>query len=169
MRAQVLFRKVHYWLSIVVALPILLVVISGLMLQVKKDVHWIQPRENEGGGGEPSITFEQILANCRAVPQAAVKSWDDIQRVELRPGKNLLKVTTASGWEVQLDPADGRVLQAAVRRSDLIESLHDGSWFGGIVKRGVFLPAGIILTVLWATGIYLFLLPQLRRRRSAAT
>lgn len=169
MRAQVLFRKVHYWLSIVVALPILLVVISGLLLQVKKDFHWIQPHENEGSGGKPNVTFEQILAVCRSVPQAAVQSWDDIERVELRPGRNLLKVTTAGGWEVQIDPADGRVMQTAVRRSDLIESLHDGSWFGSIVKRGVFLPAGIILAVLWATGIYLFLLPQMRRKRNAAT
>lgn len=165
MRAQVLFRKVHYWLSIVVALPILLVVISGLLLQVKKDFSWIQPHENKGSGGEPNVTFEQVLEICAAIPQIQVKSWDDIQRVELRPGKNLLKVTTTTDWEVQIDPADGRVMQTAIRRSDLIESLHDGSWFGSIVKRGIFLPAGIILAVLWATGIYLFLLPQLRRKR----
>ena len=32
------------------------------------------------------------------------------------------------------------------RRSDLIESIHDGSYFGGDwTKLGLFLPAGIVL------------------------
>ncbi len=166
MRAQILWRKVHYWLSIIIALPLLIVICTGLLLQVKKDFHWIQPIEYRGSGSSPRISFEQILATCAAVPEVAVEDWSDIDRLDLRPEKSLLKVTTHDGWEIQIDPADGRVMQVARRRSDMIESLHDGSWFGGIAKRWVFLPAGVLLAVAWATGIYLFLLPQLRRRRN---
>jgi hypothetical protein len=90
-----------------------------------------------------------------------------VHRLDLRPDRSLLKVTTHEGWEVQIDPSDGRVLQVAVRRSDLIESLHDGSWFGNVAKRGIFLPAGLMLAALWATGIYLFLLPQIRKARGS--
>lgn len=166
MRAQVFWRKVHYWFSIVVALPLLVVVVSGLLLQVKKDFHWIQPNEQVGNAASPQISFERVLAACAALPDVHVETWDDVHRLDYRPSEKLLKVTTRCGREVQIDPADGRVLQVAVRRSDVIESLHDGSWFGGVIKRGVFLPTGVILVAMWATGMYLFLLPQMRRRRT---
>jgi hypothetical protein len=35
------------------------------------------------------------------------------------------------------------------------------------VKLGVFLPTAILLIVMWATGLYLFLLPLLRKRKQA--
>jgi hypothetical protein len=143
-------------------------VLTGLALQVKKDVPWIQPTEQAGGEVGPQISFAQILAICAALPDVQVRGWEDIQRLDYRPAKGLVKVTTAGNWEIQIDPADGRVLQVAIRRSDLIESLHDGSWFGDLVKRGVFLPAGLSLVVLWGSGVYMFFLPVVRRRRSAA-
>jgi len=167
MRAQILWRKVHYWLSITVAVPLLVIVCTGLLLQVKKDFHWIQPHELRGSGGPPRICFDEILATCAVLPHVGIKDWRDIQRLDFRPEKSLLKVTTRDHWEVQIDPADGRVMQVALRRSDLIESLHDGSWFGGAAKRWIFLPTGAMLTLLWGTGIYLFLLPYSRRRGPA--
>src|SRR5262245_58750581 len=114
MRAPLLWRKVHYWLSIVVALPILVVVCTGVLLQVKKDVSWIQPEELRGNG-PPAISFEQILATCAELPEIDVQGWEDVDRLDLRPEKSLLKVTTREGWEVQMDPSDGRVLRVAVR------------------------------------------------------
>lgn len=167
MRAQLLWRKVHYWVSIAIALPLLLIIATGVLLQVKKDIAWIQPPERTGDGA-PGVSFESVLAATAAVPEASVRDWTDIQRIDVRPDKSLLKVTARNGWEIQLDVSDGRVLQSAPRRSDLIEALHDGSWFGSAVKRWVFLPSAVLLLFLWATGIYLFLLPQLRRRGSAS-
>ncbi len=167
MKAQLFWRKAHYWVSIVVALPVLLVICTGLLLQVKKNVAWIQPPEQRGRGGPPQVTFDHVLRSVSEIPHVQVRGWDDIHRIDLRPAEDVLKVTTHSGWEVQLDPVDGAVLQTAVRRSDLIESLHDGSWFGEAAKLGVFLPAGLLLAFLWGTGIYLFLLPQMRKRRPA--
>ena len=52
-------------------------------------------------------------------------------------------------WEVQLNADTGEVLHTAIRRSDVIESIHDGSWFHESFKLWVFLPAGIILAILW--------------------
>jgi uncharacterized iron-regulated membrane protein len=156
---------VHYWLSIVVAAPVLLIIVSGLLLHVKKDFHWIQPTERRGTGGTPRLSLEEILSTCLAVTEVNVHGWEDIDRVDVRPGKSLIKVTTKDNWEIQLDPADGRVLQVATRRSDMLEALHDGSWFGGIVNRWVFLPSGVMLLTLWATGLYLFVLPLWRKRK----
>ena len=44
--------------------------------------------------------------------------------------------------------------------------MHDGSWFHDIAKLWVFLPNGIIVTILWITGIYLFFVPILNKRRN---
>jgi hypothetical protein len=62
------------------------------------------------------------------------------------------------------------VLHTAYRRSDLIESIHDGSFFGGDwTKLGLFLPAGIVLFLMWLTGLWLFWLPfSVKRKRKAA-
>jgi len=71
----------------------------------------------------------------------------------------------------KLDLGSGRVLQTAYRRSDLIESIHDGSFFGGDwTKLGVFLPTGIVLLLLWCGGMWMWWVPFIakRRRRRAA-
>ena len=165
MKFQLLNRKVHYWLSVAVALPILVIVSSGLLLQLKKQIDWVQPPEQRGSGKVPALTFAQILTICRSVPEAGVEEWGDVSRLDVRPDRGMLKVTTRTSHEIQIDTTTGAVLQVAVRRSDLIESLHDGSWFHDSVKYAVFLPAGISLLVLWATGLYLFALPYLARAR----
>jgi hypothetical protein len=67
-----------------------------------------------------------------------------------------------------LDAKTGDVLQVAYRRSDLIESIHDGSFVHDRVKLWVFLAVALVLGVLWMTGIYLFFLPyyaKWRKRR----
>jgi len=161
-------RKVHYWISIVVALPALVILCTGILLQTKKQFSWVQPAELRGSGHEPTLEFTRILEICRNVPQAEVREWADINRIDVRPSRGMLKVWAKNNWEVQIDIFTGRVLQVAYRRSDMIEAIHDGSWFHEGVKLWVFLPAGIILLVLWLTGLYLFWLPIFVRRRQKA-
>jgi hypothetical protein len=81
----------------------------------------------------------------------------------------MLKVTAKNHWEIQIDTQTGAILQTAYRRSDIIESIHDGSFFSEGVKMWIFLPAGIVLLLLWLTGIYLFVLPLwVKRKRKIA-
>lgn len=63
----------------------------------------------------------------------------------------------------------GGLLSSAVRRSDLIEALHDGSWFGSVAKLGVFLPSAVLVLVLWATGVWLWWMPYLSRAAGRVT
>lgn len=165
MKLHTLNRKVHYWGSLIVALPILIVICSGLLLQLKKQLTWVQPPEQRGTAQDLRLDFPRILAICQTVPEAQIQSWEDISRLDVRPGRGLLKVAAKNNYEIQLDTATGKVLQVAYRRSDLIEALHDGSWFHDAVKLWVFLPSAIVLLGLWVTGIYLFWLPIGARRR----
>ncbi len=134
------------------------------MLQVKKQSTWLQPALLEGNSGAPTLTFEQILESARTVPEAAIKEWSDIRRLDVRPGKGVTKIRGKTNLEIQIDNSTGEVLQVAPRRSDLIESIHDGSYFSSPVKYAVFLTTGVLLVVMLLSGVYLFFLPILRRR-----
>jgi uncharacterized iron-regulated membrane protein len=166
---RVFFRKTHRWGAILVALPFLLVLVAGILLQLKKDVTWVQPPTKKGKGKEPTKSMTEILAAVvKGAPEVGVKSWDDIERLDIRPRDGIVKVQCKNRYEVQVDFQTAEVLQVAYRRSDLIESLHDGSWFGDAAKLYVFLPVAAVVLVLWLTGVYLFVLPyavKWRRKR----
>lgn len=165
MKLNLFNRKVHYWASIIVALPILIVIVSGILLQTKKYVAWIQPTELRGAGKTPSISLPQVLEISKTVPEAKIQTWDDINRLDVRPSRGMLKVWSKTNWEIQIDTETGAILQTAYRRSDIIESIHDGSFFHENIKLLIFLPAGIVLLILWLTGIYMFALPIWVKRR----
>jgi uncharacterized iron-regulated membrane protein len=166
---NVLNRKLHYWGSFAVAVPLLIIICSGLLLQAKKHWTWVQPAEHRGTGTAPAIDFDGILGSVKQVDGLGVRGWEDISRLDVRPDRGLVKVTLNSGHEVQVDLGTGRVLQSAYRRSDLIESIHDGSVFGGDwTKLGVFLPAGLVLLGLWVGGMWMWWVPFIAKRRRRA-
>lgn len=169
MHFNVLNRKIHYWSSLVVAVPVLIVIGSGVLLQLKKHWTWVQPVEHQGTGSVPAVDFAGILSSVQRVPGLAVGGWDDVNRLDVRPRRGVAKVWLNSGWEVQVDLGTGQVLHSAYRRSDLIESIHDGSYFGGDwTKLGLFLPASLVLLVLWTGGLWMWWIPFKARRRAAA-
>lgn len=153
-------RKLHRWGAILVAAPFLVVLVTGIILQLKKESAWVQPPANRGVGKLPEISFDAILAAVKEVPEAEVQSWNDIDRLDVRPTKGYVKVQANNRWEIQVDLKTAKVLQTAYRRSDLLESIHDGSWFHESAKLWVFLPSAIVVLGLWFTGIYLFVLPH---------
>ena len=167
MSLSFLSRRLHRWGAITIGLPLLCVIASGLLLQLKKQFPWVQPHEQRTAVPTPAVEWDVILAAAKAMPHAGVQGWEDIDRVDVRPGKGIMKVITTSSWEAQLALADGAVLQVAYRRSDLIETLHDGSFFGDAAKLWIFLPSGVVLFALWMTGLYLWVLPWLTKRKRA--
>jgi len=158
-------RKLHRWGSILIAIPFLIVILSGILLQLKKEWGWIQPKTQKVHVESLQIGFDRILEAAKKIEGAKIESWDDIKRLDVRPSKGIVKVRAKNGWEIQLALDDARVLQVEYRRSDLIESLHDGSWFDEKTKLWVFLPSGVIVFGLWFSGMYLFLLPHVKKRQ----
>lgn len=169
MSFNVLNRKVHYWIGFAAALPMLVMILSGLLLQAKKQWTWVQPAEVRGTGTTPVLDFEEILASTKTVPGMNVQSWEDVNRLDVRIGKGVAKVWLMNGYEVQVDLGTGKVLQTAYRRSDLIESIHDGSFFAGDwTKLGLFLPSGIVVLLLWISGMWMWWVPFAAKRAKAA-
>jgi uncharacterized iron-regulated membrane protein len=143
-----------------VAVPFLVVLVTGILLQVKKEFTWVQPPTVKGTGKEPAAAFDAILAATAAVPEAEVRSWADIDRLDVRPKDGVVKVQCKNRYEVQVDSRTAEVVQVAYRRSDWIESIHDGSFFHEAAKLYVFLPVAVLMLTIWVTGIHLWLLPK---------
>src|SRR5262245_51363150 len=117
---RVFFRKTHRWGAVLIAAPFLLVVVTGCLLQLKKEIGWIQPPTKKGKAKEPSASFEQILAAVKTVPEAEVQGWGDVERMDVRPKDGIVKVQCKNRYEVQVDFQTAKVVQVEYRRSDLI-------------------------------------------------
>lgn len=148
-----LSRSLHLWLSLVIFVPVVIVIGSGLLLQVKKEFDWIQPPTQKLQSAAPSISYDDVLRAVQKVPQINILTWDDIDRLDVRPSKGIIKVRGRNHWEVQLNASTAEVLQVAYRRTDTIEAIHDGSWFFEGAKLWLFLPVAIVLFILWLTGL----------------
>lgn len=163
-------RKSHRWGAVMIALPFLLVLVTGILLQIKKQVPWVQPPTQRGSSKTPAIAWTALLEAAKSQPESEIVGWGDIERIDVQPARGVAKIQAKNRWEIQIDIATGAVLQTAYRRSDLIESLHDGSFFDDRAKIWVFLPVACVVLGLWFTGLYLFFLPyyvKWKRRRQS--
>lgn len=170
MKANRLIRDIHHWGAIIVALPLIIMIGAGVLLMLKKQIDWIQPPSQRGEGLEVASdgSFEaQSLHTLFEAAQSArpqsFKSWESLERVDIKPGRDIVKFVSEDRWEVQIDLATADILQLSYRRSDLIESIHDGSFFGRWSKLWIFLPAGLLLFGLWVTGMWMFFLPYYKK------
>lgn len=166
MNAKKLTRKIHYWAALICAIPVIIVIMTGILLMLKKEFEWIQPSTIKGQGKTPYLELSQILPALSTLQEVQVSDWNQIKRIDLRPNKGIMKIQIKGGWEVQMDHQTGQILKVAYRRSDLIEAIHDGSFFHDLAKLGVFLPSAFILLALWITGLYLFAITELAKHRS---
>ena len=167
-----LLRKFHFWGAIVIFIPVVIVIATGILLQVKRESAW-QPPTAIGQGIEPTLSFDEIVNAATEAPEAGIGGWEDVNRLQVLAEKGIIKVRGENGWEVQVDHQTGDVLQVGYRWVNIVEEMHDGSWFHDKAKLWVFLPSSVILLMLWISGIYLIILPywtkgQRARKRKMA-
>lgn len=158
-------RTIHKWASIIIAIPLLISLVTGVLLLVKKEFSVIQPPTMKGQAKVPTINFDNILLAAQSVEQAEIGSWEDVDRLDVRPGKGLVKIRSNNSIEIQIDAVSGKVLHVAKRNSDFIESIHDGTFFEKNANLWLMLPTAIIAIVLLITGVILFFLPYMRNKK----
>lgn len=169
MKPQILLRKIHHWGSLFIMVQMGLMIGAGLLLMLKKEISWIQPPTENGieRDAVPALDMDALFGVAADIPELDVTDWSALARVDVKPGKGVVKFVGQNNWEAQIDSHTGEVLAVSFRRSDIIESLHDGSYFADWIKLYIFFPSGIILLALWGTGIYLFFLPHWKRWQRA--
>ncbi|MEM9272725.1 MAG: PepSY-associated TM helix domain-containing protein [Cyanobacteria bacterium P01_F01_bin.143] len=147
-------RIVHRWLAIIISIPMLLILITGIFLQLRKPVDWIQPPAMKGSQKyQPTIALEQVLTEIKTIPEMEVKDWSDIKVMDLRPKKGIIKVRNYNELETQVDATTGDILQVAQRRNDFITKMHEFSAWHARIWLGV--PVRLGFLVLFLTGVYL--------------
>ena len=74
----------------------LIVVVTGLLLQVKKEFAWIQPPTERGVSIEnrSPVSLDKLLEIVREVPEAQVAQWSDIDRFDTVSYTHLTLPTT---------------------------------------------------------------------------
>ena len=173
MKLNVLNRQVHYWASAIIAIPLLIIACTGTILQLKKHSAWVQPPEKRGSTKTPTIELSGILEALKSDPSLKVENWGHVKRIDVRPDRGVAKAWLHTDYEAQVDLGTGKIMQVMYRRSDWLESIHDGSIFGDTVKLGLFFPTAIGLVLLWLGGMWMFLWPyiakaRMRRRKALA-
>jgi len=168
MKTYKFFWTTHKWTGIILAVFFMNMSVTGFMLLIKKKVDWIQPPTQKDAAGEVDnfITTQELFEVVFRQGHPDFQSLDDIERVDFRPGKRVFKVRSEHHHsELQVGAVSGEILSDAWRPSDLLENIHDGSFFAGWVHDWLMLivPVGMVFLVF--SGLWMWIEPAVRRRR----
>ncbi|MFW5950666.1 MAG: PepSY-associated TM helix domain-containing protein [Gemmatimonadota bacterium] len=160
-----------------VALPLLILVIvssaTGILLGWKKNVDVLQPPTRTSAAADLGewLELDELAAAATAALAAEIGSDDPErlvpERLDVRPGKGVVKVRFPGTWEVQVAGGTAEIRSVARRHSDWIEKLHDGSIISEGFKLVTMSALGVGLIVLSLTGFWLWLGPKRLRRLRA--
>ena len=168
MKTYKFFWDAHKWTGIIGALVFSMIAVTGFMLLLKKEYSWIQPPTQEGAEGEVAefLSPDDIFRSVFAANHADFQSMEDVNRVDFRPSKRVHKVQSVHNHtEVQVCAVTGEILSVDSRMSDLLETIHDGSFFADGIHE-YFMPlVAVALLFLVFSGLFLWLQPVLKRRK----
>lgn len=159
------WRKWHHWISIFIAVPFLVTLITGLLLASRGFNSWVQP-SYPPVKKELKISFDQILNAAKQVPEAQITNWADVAQIDVRPATGNIRLRSKTTlWEIQIDGETGQVLGKGVRRASLLMALHEGAYFGPFVRYGVFFVSAWGVLFLTISGLVLFFQSYRRKRK----
>ncbi len=145
----------------------ILVSVTGLLLAWKKKVDWLQPPSQKGASLQSAsqvTSLDKIADSVFAEGIPELKSIDDIDRFELHTGKGIFKVTSKSGYhEVQVNAETAEVLSVSKRNDQMVEDIHDLSFFNDAFRENVLPFVALCLITLGVSGIIMFFTPIYRR------
>lgn len=153
-------------MAIILAVPLIIIFSTGILLSISSKVQWLQPKvEKKITAPEGvSLSFDRILEIAQTVPEAEIKTWNDVAQIDARPKSSVVRVRAKNYWEVQIHGHTGEVLSSAKRWKTFFILVHDGSWFAEWVKNWIFIPSGVGALLLWITGILIWIIPVFKKR-----
>ena len=162
-------RNLHRWIGFLASLFLAVISVTGFFLAMKDRFAFMRPPVQEAAKLERA---EDILPVAQILDIAFAKGYPELQeikhvdRVDFRPKDNVFKVVSKDGYrEIQVDGTHGTVVSDAFRNDQLMEDIHDMSFFADLM-HGYLLPVvALCLTFLSLSGIGIFLTPIVRRWR----
>lgn len=153
------YRKIHRFSASLFFIFFLFIAISGSLLGWKKHSNGLLLSENKTGS---TTDLKQWLSLDSLQSIALLKHQDlmlekgNINRMEIRPEDGIIKFTFNNNYlGLQIDGANGEILNIESRYSDIIEQIHDGSIIDHFFNftNGTF---KVIYTSLMGLGLLLF-------------
>jgi uncharacterized iron-regulated membrane protein len=163
-----IYRRLHKFLSIALAIVIFISSLTGILLAWKKNADLLQPTTRSGVSTDVKTWkgFAELHRLAQhALDSATQTTGNKIDRIEGRPQNGIVKVLFKKGyWDVQLDATTGELLSVQRRHSDWIERLHDGSIVSDGFKLVSMNVLGFGLILMIFTGFWLWCGPKVIRR-----
>lgn len=181
-RALKTFRKLHTRIAAALFVFFFISSFTGVLLGWKKHSGGLLlPKSHEGVSADLKtwLPFDSLHAIAVRTLRDSVSPdlSPELERIDARPQKGMVKfVFIDHFWGVQLDGTTGGVLHIERRRSDIIESIHDGSIVdyllgtdGEQFKLAYTTVMGGSLFLLTLTGFWLWYGPKRARRRKTGS
>lgn len=142
-------RKYHRLTGLVITLPLLVTTITGVILQLRGEFEFIQPKavKSDFKISDKLISFSTLIQKMGA---------KNIDQIIWKPGKASLVVRLTNGEEAHLHPATGEILKQSPRRTGFLIELHQGSWMGKWGQYLVHFVAGLGLFFLIISGLLIY-------------
>lgn len=160
-----LLRKWHRWVSIVIAIPFLITVVTGILLASRGFNPWVQS-SYPPVASSLKISFDEILAAAKTVPEAQISDWKDVSQIDIRPSTGNIRVRSKNMIEIQIEGGTGKVTGSSIRRVSWLVSLHEGAEFGPWIRYGIFFPSALCVFFLLLSGVAVFFQPLIARRKA---
>jgi uncharacterized iron-regulated membrane protein len=150
------WRTWHAWVGLVAALPLLVIVVTGLVLQLRNQFEAIQPKTvtMKLEEGKPLLSMEEVIVKF---PPGKV------EQIIYRPSKGNYSIRIKGGDEIQMNPQTGEVIKDLPRRAGLLIDIHQGSWLGPFGQYVLHFGAGLSLVFLLISGVLIFPIRRWRR------
>lgn len=176
------FRKWHGWGGVFLSLFILVVAVTGILLNHKDFFFHGETKEGPTGLLTSSTKFADLPVGFDQVLAIARDQFGDVplEKIELKDERGWLhyKVARGHGEEIRIDANTGETtskygMKLAKQGSTtynwakIVDDLHTGKLFGTPGKLMVDLTSGVIIA-LTLSGLYLWGVPLLRKRQSKA-
>lgn len=153
----------HLWLGVLATGILLIVALSGILLNHKRPLGLMPDVEHlPSGEFADALPMPELVRRADLAAPAAASAGVD--RLDVRPRNGLMKVRYRDDvvTEVTVDINNGRVLHVGERNDVFLEKLHSGEIFGATwVLLSDF--GAVALIILIGTGYWLWLFPRSRQ------
>lgn len=162
-------RTLHRLIGLVASLFLVIIAVTGFLLANKARLAWMRPPAQPGAPYETLaevINIEQAVNAAFALGDPRLQKPSDIDRVDYRPKQNIFKIVSKEGYlEVQVDGKTGQVVSKAFRTDQLVEDIHDLSFFADWLHAYWLPVVAILLLGLALSGVGIYFVPVVRRYR----
>jgi uncharacterized iron-regulated membrane protein len=143
----------HKRISMVISIPLLLIILTGIILQFRNVIPIIQPTTITA---EPIAISSEIL-QVKEIEKISTRIDNSkIDQIIYRPSKNSYAVRFVSGREIQLHAQSGEILSNQMRYTGWLIELHQGSFAGKFSQYFIFPLTALGLLFLLISGVLLF-------------